>query len=243
MGAITLGDKDLRAVLDLAGQCAGPREQTGVGLAELLGALERLVPCDAIFWDSFEPGPNHLVTGRSVDGPSRELKRPDDADSWLAHLCEHPIMSGLYGPVTAFSDVMTTKQLRRSWHYNVCFRVEGFHHEIGVELPRLGERRSVLSLSRGPGQDFDDRDHMVLELLRPHIDAALRRIVLPTPALTPRQLEILRLVAEGLSNGQIARRLATSEKTVGKHLENAYARLGAHSRAHALALARPVLGE
>jgi DNA-binding CsgD family transcriptional regulator len=241
MTGITLSDKDLRAVLDLASQCSEPAASSGAGMGELLGALERLVRCDAIFWDSFVPGPSHLTSGVSIDGPSRKLKRPDDADSWLARLPEHPIMSGLYGPVTAISDVLTTREFRKSWHYNVCFRKEGFHYEIGVELPRLNDRRSVVSFSRGPGHDFDDRDHMLLRLLRPHIDAAIRRLLLPTPALTARQLEIMRLVTEGLSNGQIARRLSTSEKTVGKHLENAYARLGAHSRAQAIALSRPAL--
>jgi DNA-binding NarL/FixJ family response regulator len=54
------------------------------------------------------------------------------------------------------------------------------------------------------------------------------------PALTARHWEILRLVAEGLTNRQISRRLGVSEGTVRKHLENIYARLQVSSRAAAV---------
>ncbi len=102
---------------------------------------------------------------------------------------------------------------------------------------------SVVVLSRGPGRDFSARDHVVLELLRPHVDAALRRLSSPSPALTRRQVEVMRLVREGLSDGQIARRLAVSEATVGKHLEHVYARAGARSRVQAVALCAAALGD
>ena len=55
--------------------------------------------------------------------------------------------------------------------------------------------------------------------------------------LTPRQLEVLRLVADGLGNGQIADRLGLSKHTVHRHLQNAYGRLGCRSRAAAVAAA------
>ena len=53
--------------------------------------------------------------------------------------------------------------------------------------------------------------------------------------LTPRELEVLRLVAEGLTDGAIAARLVLSKHTVHRHLQNAYARLGCSSRAAAVA--------
>jgi DNA-binding NarL/FixJ family response regulator len=53
--------------------------------------------------------------------------------------------------------------------------------------------------------------------------------------LTPRQLEVLRLVSEGLTDGEIATRLVLSKHTVHRHLQNAYARLGCSSRASAVA--------
>jgi DNA-binding NarL/FixJ family response regulator len=51
--------------------------------------------------------------------------------------------------------------------------------------------------------------------------------------LTARQAEVLRLVAEGGTDRQIASELVLSEKTVGRHLENIFARLGVSSRAAA----------
>jgi ATP/maltotriose-dependent transcriptional regulator MalT len=53
--------------------------------------------------------------------------------------------------------------------------------------------------------------------------------------LTPRELEVIRLVAEGLTDGEIAARLVLSKHTVHRHLQNAYARLGCGSRASAVA--------
>jgi len=53
--------------------------------------------------------------------------------------------------------------------------------------------------------------------------------------LTPRELEVLRLVAEGSTDREIAARLVLSRHTVHRHLQNAYARLGCSSRAAAVA--------
>ena len=52
-------------------------------------------------------------------------------------------------------------------------------------------------------------------------------------ALSPRQLEILQLVAEGLSNVQIAKRLWLSVSTITQHLGGAYKILRARNRSHA----------
>lgn len=56
-------------------------------------------------------------------------------------------------------------------------------------------------------------------------------------ALTAREGAVLRLVAQGLTNGQIARRLEISPRTVEKHLENARGKLGAANRTEAVLLA------
>jgi len=52
--------------------------------------------------------------------------------------------------------------------------------------------------------------------------------------LSARELEILLLVARGLSNAQIASSLYLSEATVKRHLANAYEKMGVHSRGEAL---------
>ena len=53
--------------------------------------------------------------------------------------------------------------------------------------------------------------------------------------LTRRQLEVLRLISKGLTDGEIAARLVLSKHTVHRHVQNTYARLGCCSRASAVA--------
>ena len=55
--------------------------------------------------------------------------------------------------------------------------------------------------------------------------------------LSPRELEVLQLLTEGRSNREIARALVLSEKTVARHVENVFNKLGVHSRASAVAMA------
>jgi DNA-binding NarL/FixJ family response regulator len=126
--------------------------------------------------------------------------------------------------------------------YTDYFQLFGVEHEIMVTLP-LGHQRSVRVLfARGDGSDFTERDRAVLTLLRPHLDEILRRADAArrgVPDLTPRQWELLRLVAGGYSNTQIARRLFVSDATVRKHLENIFQRLDVPNRTAAVACAFP----
>lgn len=57
------------------------------------------------------------------------------------------------------------------------------------------------------------------------------------PALTRREHDCLALVAQGLSDNGIAARLAIKPVTVHAHIESAKRKLGARTRAHAVALA------
>lgn len=59
----------------------------------------------------------------------------------------------------------------------------------------------------------------------------------PTHGLTPRELQVLRLVATGKTNHAIAAELVLAEKTVDRHLSNIYAKLGVSSRTAAAAYA------
>ncbi len=59
----------------------------------------------------------------------------------------------------------------------------------------------------------------------------------PAPALSPREIEILELLATGLSNRQIARRLFISEATVKTHLVHVFGKLGVETRTAAVTAA------
>ena len=63
----------------------------------------------------------------------------------------------------------------------------------------------------------------------------LRERISDDARLTPREREVLELVADGLTNAEIARRLWVAQSTVAKHLEQAYSKLGVHSRTAAVA--------
>lgn len=55
--------------------------------------------------------------------------------------------------------------------------------------------------------------------------------------LTPRELEVLRLVARGMSNKQIAEAIGRTDETVKIHLKNSFAKLGAADRTEAVTIA------
>jgi DNA-binding CsgD family transcriptional regulator len=118
------------------------------------------------------------------------------------------------------------------------FALFGVRHELLLPLPPEGRDDHRLLFFRTDGPDFTDRDVQLLTLLRPHVVALHLRQVRRREGLaplTPRQVEILTLVAAGCTNGQVSRTLSVSEATVRKHLENAFARLQVSSRTAAVA--------
>jgi DNA-binding NarL/FixJ family response regulator len=76
------------------------------------------------------------------------------------------------------------------------------------------------------------------------IDPRVARVLLPAPdgrredALSPRELQVLRLIAQGLANKQIGRALGITERTVETHVGNLFRRLGLADRTSAALWAR-----
>ena len=81
------------------------------------------------------------------------------------------------------------------------------------------------------------------------LDARVARVLLPTPGerpaegLSPREQQVLRLVAEGLANKQIGRALGISERTVKAHLGRVFRQIGVVDRTSAALWARDHLPE
>ena len=69
-------------------------------------------------------------------------------------------------------------------------------------------------------------------------DKLMTRVRTPRTSLTPRELEVLKLVAAGSSNREIGVELMLSEATVKSHLVHIYDKLGVRSRTSAVAAAR-----
>ena len=99
--------------------------------------------------------------------------------------------------------------------------------------PLLGLLRRLL---RGGGRPAD-----AARVLRA-FGASAQRATRPAELLTPREREVLRLLALGLPNRGIAERLVTSETTIKSHVHHLIDKLGAASRAEVLVRARE-LGE
>ncbi|HEX6527547.1 MAG TPA: LuxR C-terminal-related transcriptional regulator [Streptosporangiaceae bacterium] len=120
--------------------------------------------------------------------------------------------------------------------------LEEFHLQADRALrDALGPERSDTLLRRGAlaPQDaivaFADADEFALP------SAASAREATPPGPLTSREHEIATLVAEGLSNREIAHRLVISKRTVDAHIEHIFAKLGVSSRVQLATWFRSVL--
>jgi DNA-binding CsgD family transcriptional regulator len=246
---VRASERDLRT---LAGIVSGDRRDLpaeGLPLSLLSDLLDQ-IHCDDVSLFRLDSGRQEVRFLQYL---------PDDADDtdggqvfwdhyWDCAPCNYPDRSGDLRSIIKISDFYSARQWHATGMYNDYFRPAGVEHELMLCLPpgparTAGPGQSArLLLTRGPGPDFSERDRALLTLLRPHLyqaylEAEHRRA--RTPELTPRQWELLHLVAAGHTNTQIARRLGLSEGTVRKHLENIYSRLQVSSRTAAVTCAFP----
>jgi DNA-binding NarL/FixJ family response regulator len=134
--------------------------------------------------------------------------------------------------------------------------IDGF--EVCRELrDRFGDKLPVIFVSgervephdRTAGLLLGADDYLVKPVDPDELLARIRRAITRTQNknpvgqpehrddLTPREVEVLRLVARGLDPAAIAAELVISPKTVASHLQSVMGKLGVHSRAHAVARA------
>lgn len=223
----------------------GEVESDGPFPPAFLAALRRLVPCDFVAFNELD-----RVRERHLGFVVFPHGAVDDMDApityWQAR-AEHPLCH--YHETTGdwrayrLSDFVTFRELRRRRIYEEWVLPVGQAHLITVGLDAPLSHTKVFQFNRPDGPDFAERDCLVLDVLRPLFAAryAWWRAQRPSPEpaevagqLTPREHEVLGLVAEGLTNAEIASRLWISAGTVRRHLENAYAKLGVHTRTAAV---------
>jgi DNA-binding NarL/FixJ family response regulator len=127
--------------------------------------------------------------------------------------------------------------------YEVC---RALREELGDELPILfvsGTRTE--SYDRAVGLIVGADDYIVKPYASDELLARVRRLVRrarhtlarSSSRLTPRELEVLELLADGHSPQEISAGLFISAKTVSTHVEHIFTKLGVNSRSQAIALA------
>jgi DNA-binding CsgD family transcriptional regulator len=250
---IRASDRDLRALAGIVSQDRPDLPDgfpDGAGLPpSLLADLMGQIRCDAVTVLGFDGGQQAYWFGQAFP-PFAPPSGLEDLDRvyWTHYraslLCSYPARSGDLRSIIKYSDFYSVRQWHSTAMYTDHDRLFGIEHALMLFLPEAPpgtnatpERHVRLFLTRGPGPDFSDRDRAILTLLRPHLHQAHRAAEQrrhPVPQLTPRQTELLHLVAAGRTNSQIARRLGISERTVHTHLENIYERLGVSSRTAAV---------
>jgi DNA-binding CsgD family transcriptional regulator len=249
---IRASDWDLRALAAIVSQDR-PDQPDGEGLPpSLLADLMGQIRCDAVAFCGLDSTRQVAWFGQDVPpddgGNDADVAEAFWPNFWDCIACAYPDRTGDLRSVIKFSDFYSARQWHSNGLYTDYFRPLGIEHELAMVLP-AGQGLTVepgqtarLLFFRGPGPDFSERDRALLTLLRPHLhqaylDAERRRH--PVPRLTPRQNDLLRLLAAGRTNTQIARQLGISEGTVRTHLENIYDRLGVSSRTAAVIRAFP----
>ena len=212
----------------------------------LLAGLKQLIPCAVLSAFEMDAQQHSVSLGQEVPDDDGGESGPEDEVFWAHYWddlsCCYPDRTGDVRSVMKTTDFYSVRQIRDSPMYQEYVKHFGMMHDLMLCLPAGPQRTHRVLLWREPGCDFSERDRSLLILLRPHLLDAHRRSALrrqPIPDLTDRQWQLLRQVAAGHTNAQIARRLGVSEGTVRKHLENIFQRMGVTSRTAAVVRAFP----
>jgi DNA-binding CsgD family transcriptional regulator len=258
---------DLEQVLDFLGDVAG-LESAEPYPFDFLTRLQDLIACDSVLYQEFEYRArcSRLLVWVGLEGPCRwepatgSEPNKDDDRYWRVGPC--PIVHYRLdeGELAAIrmSDVAPGSRFRELPVYREHFGPDGVDKMLDLGLPERSPRQRSLILMRAEdSSDFSERDRTVLELLRPHLyrletQAALRQQLAEAlhkqdadahdggayAELTPREREVVELVARGKTNAEIAVELWVAPSTIKKHLEHIYGKLGVGRRAGAATLVR-----
>jgi DNA-binding NarL/FixJ family response regulator len=143
------------------------------------------------------------------------------------------------------SDPKTWQAVVEAFSFGHIYEVARCQWRLAEALLGAGDREQATAAARAA---HETAVRLGAEPLQAALEALARRGRLDLGAglpaertlagLTPRELEVLRLLVEGRSNRQIAEQLFISGKTASVHVTNILAKLGVHSRLEAAATAR-----
>lgn len=236
-------------VLDLIGDISALLDLTEFRDA-LLAALRVALPCDYISLNqvAHEPEGNWSI----VEPPLPAI----DHDTFYRLALQNPLADRYLrthdGRPHRLSDIVTPEQFHATDLYRHLYGQLLIEYQIAFTLPSASEPILAIALSRCE-QDFTDTERELLTLARPHLIQAYRNAleftdqrIPPTPAedgpdertlqalgLTPAQARVLRRVAIGRSSPDIASELQIAQRTVEKHLQRSYEKLGVKDRSSA----------
>jgi DNA-binding CsgD family transcriptional regulator len=174
-------------------------EAEGLGRAEpftseLLDELGRLVPVDNVNYAELDRVGRRtlLYVARSGDPVD------DDDDDWTWDILEeHPVCRRhRHGDFRTLklSDFLTQTELRKTRLYKDWFKPSGYEYSMDVAIPSPFWHTRTFVFDRGAGHDFDERDRLVLDLLKPHLErlwrqARTRRLLASALAVLGRSTE------------------------------------------------------
>jgi DNA-binding CsgD family transcriptional regulator len=249
VGDVLIDERALARALDVVSPDAVAT--AGVEIPEgVLTGLAGLVPCGRVHITVCRRKPGRRLTDRPDDvswqgifyqdfpGWSSELE-----DLYWAAAPECVAYSGLAdmgveAQVSVWQDFYSERTFSQLLMAEFHQR-QDIYHRLTVRLRSTHGVERRISLFRPPGDPpFTERDKVLLRVLRPHLASIHDRVEARRQSmstLTPRQRDLVRHLALGKSNRQLAHDLGLAEGTVRKHLEKLYRNLGVHSRAEALA--------
>ena len=186
-------------------------------------------------------------------GDARHGQLGPEGRGWLARArAEHARLAGGAGAAGAWRRVLaefSDGPGRTAQPYEVAYARLRRAEALLLADPTAAAREEAQTLAR---QARCTAEELGAGPLREAVDGLARRARLDVGAgpaaaptvLTNREQEVMRLVAQGLTNRQIGRRLFISEKTASVHVSNVLAKLGASGRTEAVAIAqrRDLLG-
>ncbi len=226
----------------------------------LLAALRHEIPSDFVSLNGIAPDPTLNWSLAQPAVPERYH------EAFARFALQNPLaewhLRTRDGRPLRFSDIITAEQLHATDLHREVYAQIGVEYQIAFTLPSPSERILAIALSR-THEDYSDTERDLLALARPHLIQAYRNVLevadgrrqaeqsraqgpgegdLRSLGLTPAQARVLRRIAMGFSTDGVARELGIAPRTVHKHLERIYARLGVADRAGAAERAWAAMG-